>query len=81
MKSFSGSVNSLDGNGAEMPASFMGCHELQNLGGYSAIIEGYSFSAIQWGSKETSFPWRLANWVEDVQDTTSQLNFTLSHIL
>lgn len=61
MKSFSGSVKSLDENGAEMFASLVGCHELKNLGGYSAIIEGYSFSAIQWGSKETSFPWRLAN--------------------
>ena len=31
------------------------------------ILEGDSFSAIQWGSGKASHPWRLADWVEEVQ--------------
>ena len=46
---FLGPVNSLDANGAEMLAMLLGCHELRNLGGHNAIIEGDSLSPIQWG--------------------------------
>jgi hypothetical protein len=41
------------------------------LGGYKAIIEGDTFSAIQWRSGKSPFPWRLADLVEEVQDIFS----------
>ena len=51
------------------------------MGGCNAIIEGDSFSAIQWGSRESSYPWRWENWVKGVQDILSQLNAPFNHIL
>lgn len=38
-----------DANEAEMFALLSGCRELSRLDGYKAIIEGDSFSVIQWG--------------------------------
>lgn len=46
VKSFSGPANSSDSNDSEVYAILAGCHELQKLGCYNAIIEGDSFSAI-----------------------------------
>ena len=37
------------------------------MAGYGAILEGDSFSVIQWCSS-SSYPWRLADWVEEVKD-------------
>ena len=47
-----------DANEAEMYALLICCRELLKLGGRSPIIEGDSFSAIQWGSGKASYPWR-----------------------
>ena len=41
-------------------AMLVGFHELCSMGGLNAIIEGYSFAAIQWCSKKSSRPPRLA---------------------
>lgn len=59
-------MDALDANEAKMYALLIGCRELLKLGGLVAIIEGDSFSAIQWGSRKTSYPWRLSDWVEEV---------------
>ena len=64
-----------------MHALLIGCRELLKLGGLVAIIEGGSFLAIQWGSRKTLCPWRLANWVEEVQDISFQLEGSFHHIL
>ena len=63
VKKLSGPVSSSDSNGAEVSALLFGCRELCKLGGYKAIIEGDSFSAIQWASGKSTFPWRLADLV------------------
>lgn len=47
VKNFAGPMNCVDFNGAEMYALLVGCRELRHLGGFHAIIEGDSFSAIQ----------------------------------
>lgn len=46
MNNFLGPVNSLDANCDEVYALLVGCQKLRKLGGYNAIIEGESFSAI-----------------------------------
>lgn len=48
---------------------------------YKAIIEGGSFSAIQWGSVKSPYPWRLVDLVEEVQDISSQLGASFKHFL
>lgn len=48
------------------------------MGGYNAIIEGDSISAIQWDSKRSSYPWLL---VDEVQDISDQLGDTFHHVL
>lgn len=47
---YSGLIKCIDSNGAEVFAVLMGWWELRKLDGYNAIIEGDSFSVIQWGS-------------------------------
>ena len=71
VRTFCGPVEASDANEAEMCALLVGCRELRGL---SAIIERDSFSAIQWGLGNTSYPWKLADWVEEVQDISSQLD-------
>ena len=45
-------MDSLNANEAEVFALLIGYRELLRFGGYNAILEGDSFSAIQWGFKE-----------------------------
>lgn len=45
----------------------VGCRELRRLGGHNAIIEVDSFSAIQCGSGNACYPWRLVDWIEVIQ--------------
>lgn len=66
-KKISEPVSSMDSNGAKVFALLVGCSELLKLRGYNAIIEGDPFSNIQWGLVKSSFPWRLADWVKEVQ--------------
>ena len=51
------------------------------LGGYFSLIEGDFFSAIEWGSGKTMYPWSLADWVEKVLNITNQLHASFHHIL
>ena len=64
-----------------MNALLVGCHELRKLEGSKVIIEGDSFSAIQWSLGNCSYPWRLADAVEEVQEILSQLDAVLYHVL
>ena len=50
-------MDSLSANEAEVYALLIGFCEL-SLESLNAIIEGDSYSAIQWGSGEASIPWR-----------------------
>lgn len=49
VKNFSSPISSSDANGAEVFALLVGRSKLQKMGGYNAIIEDNSFSAIQSG--------------------------------
>ena len=80
VKNFVGPVNCVDSNRAEMYALLVGCRELRQLGGFMQIIEGDSFSTIQWGFGKSSHPWILADLVEEVQDVSSQLGASFLHI-
>ena len=80
IRSWFGSVDSSNVNEAEVFALLIGCHELLKLNGYSAIIEGDSFSAILWGFGKASHSWRLRNWVEEVQAISTQLGASFHHI-
>lgn len=62
-----------DANGVEVFAMRMGCREWHKLEAMSAIVEGDSFVAIQWGLGESKYPWRLVNWVEWVHHILGQL--------
>lgn len=62
IKNFSSPISSSDANGAEVFALLVGRSKLQKMGGYNAIIEDDSFSAIQSG--KSSFSWRMSVWVE-----------------
>lgn len=66
IRSFFGPLHSLNANEAEVYALLIGYHELLRLRGYNVIIEGDSFSAIQWGSRKATASWRLVDWVEEV---------------
>lgn len=46
---YSGSLDCVHSNEAEVFAMLVGCRGLWKLGGHNAIIEGDSFSAIPWG--------------------------------
>ena len=81
VRNFSGPADSLDANKAEVLALLIGFHELRSLKGFNAIIEGDSLSAIQWSSKKSSFPWRLAELVEEIQDISSQVGVVSHHFL
>ena len=81
IRNFSGPVYSSDANEAELFALLIGCHELSRIGVLNPILEGDSFSSIQWGSGRAIHPWRLEDWVEEVQDISSLLGASLHHIL
>lgn len=63
----------LNVNEPEVFALLVHCRELRRLRGYNAIIEGDSFSAIQWGLGNLSYPWHLVDWMEEVQDILRHL--------
>ena len=64
-----------------MNALLVGCRELRKLDDSKVIIEGDSFFAIQCSLGNRSYPWRLADVVEEVQDILSQLDAVLHHVL
>eukprot|EP00268_Persea_americana_P043744 TRINITY_DN4402_c0_g1_i2.p7 TRINITY_DN4402_c0_g1~~TRINITY_DN4402_c0_g1_i2.p7 ORF type:complete len:104 (+),score=30.42 TRINITY_DN4402_c0_g1_i2:3517-3828(+) len=76
IRNYSGSVDSLNANASKVYALLIGCRELLSLGGYNAIIEGDSVSAIQWGSGKASHPYL----VEELQDIAKQLGASFHHV-
>lgn len=60
VRSFSGPLEFLEANEVEVFALLVGCHELCQMGCFNAVLEGYHFSVIQWGSDNSSYPWRFA---------------------
>ena len=80
IRNYYGPVDSMNANAAEVYAMFIGCRELLSLGSYNAIMEGDSYSAIQWGSRKDSHPWRLTDLVEEVQDIAKQLEASFHHV-
>ena len=66
-------MDSLDANEAEVYALLIGCHELERIGGSHPIIEGDSFSAIQWGFGKAIHPWQIVDWVEEVHDISRKM--------
>ena len=67
VRSFSRPIDSSDADETELTAILIGCRELLQMVGYSAILEEDSFSVIQWCSGSSSYPWRLADWVSHLQ--------------
>ena len=80
IRNYSGPVDSMNANAAEVYAMLIGCHELLRLGSSNAIIEGDSYLAIQWGPGKASYPWRLTDWVEEVHDNAKQHGASFSHV-
>lgn len=72
----------MDSNGSEMLLYWLGAGSYisWDLGGYNAIIERDTFSAIQWGFGKSPYPWILADLVLEVQDISSQLKASFLHI-
>ena len=79
-RNYPGLVDSMNATAAEVNAMSIGCRELLSLRSYNTIIEGDSFSAIQWGSGKASHPWRLTYSVLEVQDTAKQLGASFHHV-
>eukprot|EP00268_Persea_americana_P021504 TRINITY_DN21462_c0_g1_i1.p1 TRINITY_DN21462_c0_g1~~TRINITY_DN21462_c0_g1_i1.p1 ORF type:complete len:102 (+),score=15.12 TRINITY_DN21462_c0_g1_i1:109-414(+) len=76
---FSGLVNPLDANEAEVFALLIGCHELLGMGGFNPLLEVILFLLFN-GDLGRPFifgVWRLANWVEEVQDISRQITILL----
>ena len=71
---------SSDANETEVFALLIGCWELLRMGTFNPILEGDSLFAIQWGSGKAIQPWRLADWVEEVQDISRQAEAFFIHI-
>lgn len=78
--SYSGWVDVSNSNKAEVFALLVGCGELRRLGGHNALIEGGSFSAIQWGSGNANYPWTMADRVEEILYVSFQLNCEFNHV-
>ena len=66
IRNFSGPVGSTDANEAKVYALLIGCRELERIGRSHPIIEGDSFSTIQWAFGKAIYPWRIAHWVNEV---------------
>lgn len=49
------------------------------MGGHNAIIEGNSFSTIQWGSVEVSL--KIGRLVEEVLQVSAHSEYSFHHIL
>ena len=71
VRNFSRPVDSLDSNESEINALLVGCRELHKLEGSKVIIERDSFYAVQWSLGNCSYPWTLADVVEEVQEIKS----------
>lgn len=59
----------------------MRCHELRLLGGFKAVIECDFFPVTQWGSFKAKGPWRVADWVQQLQYISDQLRCSSNHLL
>lgn len=78
---YSGPINFVDSNWAEIFAIRMGCCELQKIEGYNAMIKKDFFLAILWGSWRCTYPWKFADWVEEIHQISSHLGCSFYHIL
>lgn len=71
-------------NEAEVFAFLIGsrsCRDRVDIRLFLKVIPFFFFcSAIQWGSGKSSYPWRLVDWMEEVQDISHQ-DAQLHHIL
>ena len=81
VRSFSGPVIALDANEVEVYALLIRCRELEKIGGSYPIMEGDSFSTIQWAFGKAIYPWRITDWVEEVQDISKKIGASFRHIL
>lgn len=68
VRSFSRPLEALDANEVEVFSLLVDCRGLWRMGCFNPILEGDSFSTIQCGFGNSSYPWRLADWIEEVQD-------------
>lgn len=50
------------------------------MNGFNAIVEGDYFLAIQWDSSSMSYPWRLADWMEEIRSISSMMPFSFAHV-
>lgn len=71
---------SLSANEVEVYALLIGCREFFSSESINVVIEGGSYSAIQWGSGEASISWRLLDCVEEMQDISRRLGSSFHHI-
>eukprot|EP00268_Persea_americana_P010674 TRINITY_DN14354_c2_g1_i4.p1 TRINITY_DN14354_c2_g1~~TRINITY_DN14354_c2_g1_i4.p1 ORF type:complete len:114 (-),score=18.31 TRINITY_DN14354_c2_g1_i4:700-1041(-) len=55
VRSFFGPIDSLDASETKLFAILIGCRELLQMARYGAILEGDSFSVIQWCSGSSSY--------------------------
>lgn len=78
---FSDPIEVYESNEVEVYAMLVGRRNLRTFGSYNAIIEGDSFFAIKLGAGKASYPWRLANWVEEVRYISSQLSYIFIHVI
>jgi hypothetical protein len=81
VRSFYGPIDSSDANETELFALLIGCRELLQMADYGAILEGNSFSVIQWCFGNSSYPWNLADWVEELQDISRRVGATFNIFL
>lgn len=78
---YSVSIDWSDPNQVEVFAMLVGCNELVKQGSHYAIIEGNSFSAIQWGSGKSIYLCRVAGWVEEIQHISALSGCSFNHVL
>ena len=75
-------MDCLDANEVQVFALLIGCRQLLQLGVCNPILEGdFFFQLFSGVLGKASHPWRLAVWVEEVQDISRQVEASFHHIV
>lgn len=70
-----------DENEEEIYFLSIGCRELNQMSGFNSIVEGDSNLAVLWGLSSHAYPWRLADWVEEICSISTYLSLSFHHVL
>lgn len=79
--SYFGPVGVMSTNEAGIYSLLISRKELKLFYGVKAIVESDSKLVVHLGSSNMDYPWRFADWVEEIQSLSASMFFSFQHVV